>query len=350
MGKSRRIVVGMEKQPIIECVPNFSEGRDLAVIEAIAAAIAAIPGVKLMHVDIGKDANRTVMTFAGEPEAVVEAAFEAIRVAAEKIDMRNHTGAHPRIGATDVCPLVPVANIAMETVVEYAHLLARRVGEELQIPVYLYEAAAATPQRKNLAVIRVGEYEGLKKKMEDTNWKPDYGPIHFNDRAGATVIGARDFLIAYNLNLSTTAVAVAKAIAGELRESGRSVVENGIKKVLPGRLPAVKAIGWYMDAYGCAQVSTNLTNIHLTPLHIAFETCQALALQHGCRVTGSELIGMLPLEVLRNAGYYFAGKEGLPAAALTEASLIDKAVEVLGLAALGPFVARDRIIEYRLGS
>lgn len=338
----------MEQRPIIECVPNFSEGRDLSVIQAISNAIEAIPGVKLLHVDIGKDANRTVMTFAGAPDAVVQAAFEAIRVAAEKIDMREHHGEHPRIGATDVCPLVPVSNISMEAVISYANTLARKVGEALDIPVYLYEEAATAPLRKNLAVIRAGEYEGLAKKIMDPVWKPDYGPTRFNARSGATVIGARDFLIAYNINLNTQSVSVAKSIAAQLRESGRSFVENGLKKNQPGLLRSVKAIGWYMDDYGFAQVSTNLTNINTTPLHEAFEVCRQLAEERGLTVSGSELIGMVPLRVFLDAGRYFAKRDGLASGAISEAALIAIAVQALGLDFRGNFDALTRIIEYQL--
>ncbi len=334
--------------PIIECVPNFSEGRDKAVIDAIAQAISAVEGVKLMHVDMGEDANRTVMTFAGDPEAVVKAAFEAIRIASEKIDMRSQTGAHPRIGATDVCPLIPVANISLEEVVVYARELGQKVGEELGIPVFLYEAAATVSERKNLATIRSGDYEGLAVKLKDPNWKPDFGSTAFNARAGATVIGARDFLLAYNVNLNTRSLALAKAIAAEIRESGRITIENGKKIRISGRCKAVKAIGWYMESFGLAQVSMNLVNRHITPLHIAFETCREIAAMHGVEVTGSELIGMVPLQVFVDAGIYFAQKQALHPAELSESELIAIAVQSLGLDALGPFSARDRIIEYQL--
>lgn len=336
------------RQPIIECVPNFSEGRDPEVIEAISRVIDSVAGVTLMHVDPGADANRTVMTFAGAPEAVVKAAFEAIRVAAKKIDMRIQSGEHPRIGATDVCPLIPVANIAMEEVVQWANELGHKVGSELGIPVFMYEASARVPERKNLAHIRSGEYEGLEEKLRDPHWKPDYGPYGFNAEAGATVIGARDFLLAYNVNLNTTSVSLAKAIAAQVRESGRTVIEGGKKISIPGLCKSVKAIGWYMEAYQLAQVSMNLTNFRITPLHEAFETCREVALKHGVEVTGSELIGMVPLQVFLDAGRHFAEKKGLSINQLEESELIDLAVRELGLDFRGPFDARERIIEYCL--
>lgn len=335
-------------QPIIECVPNFSEGRNPEVIEAISRAIDSVAGVTLMHVDPGADANRTVMTFAGAPEAVVKAAFEAIRVAAKKIDMRVQSGQHPRIGATDVCPLIPVANISMEEVVEWANELGRKVGLELGIPVFMYEASARIPERKNLAHIRKGEYEGLEEKLRDPHWKPDYGPTEFNAVTGATVIGARDFLLAYNINLNTKSVPLAKTIAEEVRESGRMIMQGGKKINIPGLCKSVKAIGWYMETYQLAQVSMNITNFHITSLHQAFETCREVAQKHGVAVVGSELIGMVPLQVFLDAGRHFSEKQALSRDLKEASELIDLAVQNLGLNFRGSFDARERIIEYRL--
>jgi glutamate formiminotransferase / formiminotetrahydrofolate cyclodeaminase len=292
---------------LIECVPNFSEGRDPEIIRQITDAIAAVEGVQLLDVDPGKATNRTVVTFVGAPEAVVEAAFQGIRQASLLIDMKAHTGEHPRMGATDVCPLVPVSGISMEETVEWAKRLAARVGEELSIPVYLYEAAASRPERRNLATIRTGEYEALPEKLADPNWAPDFGPARFNARSGATVIGARDFLVAYNVNLNTTSVRRANSIAFDVREQGRVLRdgdpvtgpvrtgEDGEPLRQPGACKAVKAIGWYIEEYGIAQVSMNLTDINVTPLHIAFEASCRSAEARGMRVTGSELVGMVPL-------------------------------------------------------
>jgi len=337
---------------LIECVPNFSEGRDQAVIEVIAAAIRSVAGVKLLHIDPNADANRTVMTFAGSPEAVVEAAFLAMQVAAERIDMSMHRGAHPRMGATDVCPLVPLANISMEETVGYAQQLAERVGRELEVPVYLYEYAASTEQRKNLARVRAGEYEGLFTKMTHPAWKPDYGPKILNTRSGATAIGARDFLIAFNVNLSTESTEIARKIAGDLRESGRPKRVNGqlVRDTdgtvlrIPGRCKGVKAIGWFMEGYGMAQVSMNITNIDRTPVHQAYEACRELAAQHDVELRGTELIGMAPLRVFLEAGNYYAKD----ASSHSEADLLRLAISRMGLDSLHPFDPEKKIIEYRM--
>lgn len=349
----------MHKQPIIECVPNFSEGRDMRIIEQITREIESVEGVKLLDVDPGKATNRTVVTFVGAPEPVVEAAFRAIRKAAELIDMSKHQGEHPRMGATDVCPLVPVADITMEQCVEWARRLAKRVGDELAIPVYLYEYAATRPERRNLATIRAGEYEGLPDKLRNPDWKPDFGPAVFNPRTGATVIGARDFLVAYNVNLNTTSVRRANSVAFDVREKGRikrkgdpitgpiERDENGEPVRIPGACKAVKAIGWYIPEYGLAQVSMNLTNLSVTPLHIAFEACCRSAEMRGMRVTGSEIVGMVPLKVLLDAGRYFLQKQNWSTGA-SEEELIHIAIKSLGLDELGPFDPHKKIIEYRL--
>jgi len=340
---------------LVECVPNFSEGRDLAIINQITAAIQTVEGVRLLNVDPGKATNRTVVTFVGEPLAVVEAAFRAIAKAGELIDMRNHKGEHPRMGATDVCPLIPIAGISLEETALYARQLAKRVGEELSIPVYCYEAAQSDKTRSNLSVIRAGEYEGFFKKIKEPFWKPDFGPCEFDLKRGATVIGARDFLIAYNVNLNTTSTRRANAVAFDIREAGRVKMENG-KKVLddagnpisiPGSLKAVKAIGWFIEEYGIAQISMNLTNINITPLHIAFdETCKKAA-DRGLRVTGSELVGLIPLKSMLDAGKYFLLKQHR-STGVSEKELIDIAIKSMGLSELSPFKPKERIIEYML--
>lgn len=344
---------------LIECVPNFSEGRDPETIRRITDAIARVEGVQLLDVDPGKATNRTVVTFVGAPEAVVEAAFCGIREAAQLIDMRSHTGEHPRMGATDVCPLVPVSGISMEETVQWAKRLAKRVGEELDIPVYLYEEAASRPERKNLAVIRTGEYEGLPEKLADPAWAPDYGPARFNPHSGATVIGARDFLVAYNVNLNTTSVRRANSVAFDVREQGRVLRagdpvtgpvrtdETGEPLRQPGACKAVKAIGWYIEEYGIAQVSMNLTDINLTPLHAAFEACCRSAEERGMRVTGSELVGMVPLRVLLDAGRHFLRKQRR-SAGVPEEELLRIAVKSLGLDDLAPFDPQQKVIEYKL--
>jgi glutamate formiminotransferase/formiminotetrahydrofolate cyclodeaminase len=340
---------------LVECVPNFSEGRDLATINQITAAIQAVEGVRLLNVDPGKATNRTVVTFVGEPSAVVEAAFRAIAKAGELIDMRNHKGEHPRMGATDVCPLIPIAGISLEETALYARQLAKRVGEELSIPVYCYEAAQSDKTRSNLSVIRAGEYEGFFKKINKPLWKPDFGPCEFDSKRGATVIGARDFLIAYNVNLNTTSTRRANSVAFDIREAGRVKMENG-KKVLdaagnpisiPGSLKAVKAIGWFIEEYGIAQISMNLTNINITPLHIAFdETCKKAA-DRGLRVTGSELVGLIPLKSMLDAGKYFLLKQQR-STGVSKKELIDIAIKSMGLSELSPFNPKERIIEYML--
>ena len=301
----------MDMQQLIECVPNFSEGRDLQVIEKIKVEIEAVDGVRLLNVDPGKATNRTVVTFVGNPPAVVEAAFRAIKKAGELIDMSKHKGEHPRMGATDVCPLIPVANITMGETVEWAQRLAERVGRELALPVYLYEEAQVDKSRSNLSVIRAGEYEGFFKKIND--FKPDFGPSKFDAKRGATVIGARDFLVAYNVNLNTTSVRRANAIAFDVREAGRKILDAGGQMLVqPGSLKAVKAIGWFIEEYGIAQISINLTNINITPVHIAFDEVCRKADARGIRVTGSELVGLIPLKAMLDAGKYFLKKQYAP--------------------------------------
>ncbi len=328
---------------LIECVPNFSEGRDPAVIKQITDAIESVEGVQLLDVDPGKATNRTVITFVGAPEAVVEAAFRGIQKASELIDMSQHKGEHPRMGATDVCPLIPISGISMEETAQWAHRLAERVGKDLHIPVYLYENAATKPERQNLADIRKGEYEALPDKLKKPEWKPDYGPAQFNAKAGATVIGARDFLIAYNVNLNTTSSRRANAVAFDVREQGRLVDGERI----PGALKFVKGIGWYIEEYGIAQVSMNLTNIREMPIHIAFEECCKSAERRGMRVTGSELVGMIPLQAMLDAGKYFLRKQQRSLGA-SEEEIIKIAVKSMGLDELMPFDPNQKIIEYKL--
>ena len=344
---------------LIECVPNFSEGRDMQIIKQITDEIESVEGVKLLNVDPGKATNRTVVTFVGEPEQVIEAAFLAIKKAGELIDMSKHKGEHPRMGATDVCPLIPIANISMEDTAKYAQKLAKRVGTELHIPVYLYEAAQPNPARKNLSVIRAGEYEGFFKKIKLPEWKPDFGPSEFPAKTGATVIGARDFLVAYNINLNTTSVRRANAIAFDVRETGRIkregnpitgkpvVDEKGDPVYIPGTLKSVKAIGWFIEEYGIAQISMNLTNINITPVHVAFEEVVKKAAERGIRVTGSELVGLIPLKCLLDAGKYFLEKQKR-STGVSESELIKIAVKSMGLDELGPFKPNERIIEYML--
>jgi glutamate formiminotransferase/formiminotetrahydrofolate cyclodeaminase len=335
-------------EALIECVPNFSEGRDPAKIKEITDQIESVDGVRLLDVDPGKATNRTVVTFVGNPEAVIEAAFRAIKKAGEVIDMRHHTGEHPRMGATDVCPLIPVSGISMEETAAYAKKLGERVGRELGIPVFLYEQAQSNPARKNLSVIRGGEYEGFFKKIKQPEWKPDYGPDEFPANTGATVIGAREFLVAYNVNLNTTSVRRANAVAFDIREAGRKVKdENGNEVVKPGKLKAVKAIGWFIEEYGIAQVSINLTNISITPVHVAFDECVKSAESRGLRVTGSELIGLIPLQALLDAGKYFLKKQKR-SVGVSEEELIRLAVKSLGLDELLPFDPNKKIIEYLL--
>ena len=353
----------MQRQ-LIECVPNISEGRDTEKIRAITAVVETVEGVKLLDVDPGNATNRTVITFVGEPEPVIEAAFRLIKKASELIDMSKHSGEHPRFGATDVCPLVPISNITMEEAASYAHKLGERVGKELGIPGYFYEQAATEEKRQNLANCRSGEYEGLAKKLVDPEWKPDFGPASFNDsvaKTGATAISARDFLIAYNINLNTTSTRRANAIAFDIREAGRIKREgNPItgKKVLdesgepvriPGKLKAVKGIGWYIEEYGIAQISYNLTNISITSMHVAFdETCKA-AEKRGLRVTGSELVGLVPLQAMLDAADYFLVKQQR-SLGISESEKIKIAVKSLGLDDLKPFNPNEKIIEYMLDS
>ena len=341
---------------LIECVPNFSEGNNLQVINQITDAITSVEGVKLLNVDPGKATNRTVVTLVGEPAAVVEAAFRGIQKAAELIDMSKHHGEHPRMGATDVCPFIPVANISMEETAAWSQKLAKRVGEELNIPVYLYEDAQADKSRSNLSVIRAGEYEGFFKKIKEPQWKPDFGPAEFSTKSGGTVIGARDFLIAYNVNLNTKSVKRANSIAFDIREAGRIKTDEKGKKVLdeqgneiriPGSLKGVKAIGWYIEEYGQAQVSINITQFRETPLHIVFEECYKSAFNRGARVTGSELVGLVPLSAMLDAGKYFLKKQRL-SAGVSDEELIHIAVKSMGLDELGPFDPKQRIIEYVL--
>lgn len=342
---------------LIECVPNFSEGRDMTIIKQITDAIEAVEGVKLLDVDPGKATNRTVVTFVGEPDRVVEAAFQAIQKACELIDMSKHSGEHPRMGATDVCPLIPIANISMEETAEWARRLGERVGRELDLPVYLYEAAASTPERQNLATIRAGEYEGLPEKLANPAWKPDFGPARFNAKSGATVIGAREFLIAYNVNLNTISVRRANSVAFDVREKGRTVSDPATGKPLkdadgeplrqPGILKGVKAIGWFIEEYGIAQISMNITDIRATPLQQAFEECCKSADRRGMRVTGSELVGLVPLKVMLEAGKYFLKKQQR-SVGISEAGLVKIAVKSMGLDELAPFDPQRKIIEYNL--
>lgn len=341
---------------IIECVPNFSEGRNMNIIKQITDEIEKVEGAKLLDVDPGKATNRTVVTIVGNPHAVIEAAYQAIKKAGELIDMRHHKGEHPRMGATDVCPLIPISGITVEETVEFAKMLGKRVGEELGIPVYLYEYASSKDYRKNLADIRSGEYEGFAAKILRPEWKPDYGQAVFNEKSGATVIGVRDFLIAYNINLNTTSTRRANAVAFDIREKGRQkkdekgkVVKdaNGEAVWEPGLLKNVKAIGWYIEEYGVAQISVNLTNMHTTPLHILFDTANERATARGLRVTGSELVGLVPLEAMLEAGKYFLRKQQR-SVGVSDAELIKIAVLSLGLNELTPFDPQKKIIEYRM--
>jgi glutamate formiminotransferase/formiminotetrahydrofolate cyclodeaminase len=348
----------MQKQ-LIECVPNFSEGRDMGIIKQITDAIESAEGVRLLDVDPGKATNRTVVTFVGEPEAVIEGAFRGMQKAAELIDMSKHTGEHPRMGATDVCPLVPISGISMEETAAYAVKLAKRVGETLNIPAYLYEYAQPDKKRSNLSIIRAGEYEGFFDKIKLPEWKPDFGPAEFPAHAGATVIGARDFLIAYNVNLNSKSTRIANRIAFDVREAGRVVREgnpytgkiktdeNGEPVRIPGKLKHVKAIGWYIEEYEMAQISINLTQYKETPLHTVFEECRKSADERGARVTGSELVGLIPLEPMLQAGRYFLEKQGL-STGVSEEHLIWSAVKSMGLDELGPFDPQKKIIEYLL--
>jgi len=346
---------------LIECVPNFSEGRDLNIIRQITAAIESAEGISLLDVDPGASTNRTVVTFVGSPRAAVEAAFRGIQKATELIDMREHKGAHPRMGATDVCPFIPVSNVSWEEAIACANQLGKRVADELSIPVYLYEKAARNQSRSNLSIIRSGEYEGFFEKIKEAAWKPDFGPSVFNEKSGATAIGARQFLVAYNVNLNTKAVRRANSVAFDVRENGRIKTDDGTpsgKPVLdangepvriPGMLKHVKAIGWYVEEYGIAQVSMNLTNIEETPLHAAFDACNESANKRGLRVTGSEVVGMLPKKCLVDAGRYFLRKQQWSEGA-SEEDLIDTGIRSMGLSELKPFDPKEKVIEFKMES
>lgn len=345
---------------LIECVPNISEGRDMNIINQVTAEIEKVEGVKLLDVDPGATTNRTVITFVGEPEKVCEAAFRVVKKAAELIDMRNHHGAHPRQGATDVCPLIPVSNISMEEVVEYARALGKRFGEELGIPVYCYEEAAFQPKRKNLAYCRTGEYESLSSRLGTEEWKPDFGPNEWNEHTsmtGATQVGARDFLIAINYNLNTTSTRRANAIAFDVREKGRPMRvgpkvtdkpmkdENGNTIMIPGTLKATKAIGWFIEDYGIAQVSMNITNINVSPVHVCFDEVCAKAAARGVRVTGCEIVGLVPKKVLIDAGKYYLAKQQR-SLGISEDEIIKIAIKSMGLDDLKPFNPKEKVIEY----
>ena len=336
---------------IIECVPNFSEGRNMEVIDSIADSIEEAGGVKVLNIDPGAATNRTVITFAGSPESVVEAAFQGVKKAGEMIDMRQHHGAHPRLGATDVLPLVPVSGITVEECAELARKLAERIYMELGIPCYCYEAAAFKPERKNLAVCRAGEYEALPERMKDHVRRPDFGPGEFTERAartGATNVGARDFLIAVNFNLNTTSVSEANAIAFEVREKGRPVTVDGKTVMIPGTLKGCKAIGWFIDEYGIAQVSMNITDINATPLHIAFEEVCRAAQARGLQVTGTEIIGLVPKRTMLEAGLYFLERQHRPTD-IAEQDIMQAAVISMGLDDLKPFNVKDKVVELLIG-
>ncbi len=349
----------MNKNALIECVPNFSEGVDLGIIKQITDQIESVEGVMLLDVDPGKATNRTVVTFVGHPDVVIEAAYLAIKKASELIDMSKHKGEHPRMGATDVCPLIPVSGITMEETVVYAQKLGKRVGEELNIPVYLYEAAQPNEVRKNLSIIRAGEYEGFFDKIKLPEWKPDFGPAEFNAKWGGTVIGARDFLIAYNVNLNTKSVRLANSVAFDVREAGRvkregnAITGKVVKDVdgndvrIPGTLKAVKAIGWFIEEYNIAQISMNLTNYKITSVHQAFDEVCRSAQSRGLRVTGSELVGLIPLSAMLDAGKHYLQKQNR-SIGVSESELIHIAVKSLGLDELAPFDPEKKIIEYKL--
>ncbi|HJQ40742.1 MAG TPA: glutamate formimidoyltransferase [Thermoanaerobaculia bacterium] len=343
---------------IVECVPNISEGRRAEVYHAVAAAAASVNGVTLLNVDPGADTNRTVITFVGEPEAVLEAAFRLTQKGVELIDMSTHRGAHPRIGAVDVVPFIPVANTTMEECVALAQRLGERIGKELGVPVYLYEHAGSAPHRRNLADVREGEYEGCARKLQDPRWKPDYGPCEFVPKSGAIVVGARKFLVAYNVNLNTLDKRLANRVAFDIRERGRMKRDANDQPILddkgepvwePGILKAVKAVGWVIPEFGCAQVSINLTDLDVTPLHVVFDTCEERARDRGLRVTGSEIVGLVPLQVLLDAGRHALGKMGRPTG-VPESALIHAAIRTLGLNEVKPFDPNERVIEYRLAS
>ena len=345
---------------LIECVPNISEGRDMNIINQVTAEIEKVEGVKLLDVDPGATTNRTVITFVGEPEQACEAAFRVVQKAAELIDMRNHHGAHPRQGATDVCPLIPVSNISMEEVVEYAHKLAKRIGDELSIPIYCYESAAFQPKRRNLAYCRTGEYESLSNRLGSEEWKPDFGPNEWNDhvaQTGATQVGARDFLVAINYNLNSTSTRRANAIAFDVREKGRPQREGGkpsgkiIKDaegkpiMIPGTLKGTKAIGWYIEDYGIAQVSMNITSIKVAPVHLCFDEVCRCAANRGLRVTGCEIVGLIPKSVLIDAGKYYLAKQQR-SLGVSEDEIMKVAIKSMGLDDLKPFDPKEKVIEF----
>lgn len=335
--------------PVLECVPNFSEGKDLNKINAIADAIRDVAGVSLLHIDISAAANRTVMTFAGEPEAVVEAAFLAIKKAAGVIDMREQAGVHPRIGATDVCPLVPLAGLTMDDAIAWAAKLGRKVGEELNIPVYMYEHSATAPHRRALPDIRKGQYEGLAEKMQLPGWAPDYGPATFTPQSGATVIGARDILVAFNISLATRDVAKANYIAARIREAGHIENVNGVKKRIPGLLPKLRAIGWYTSDFECAQVSMNLLDFRITSPLKVWETCSLLAKEVDVQLVGSEVIGLIPERCLLEAGSYTYLKDGI-AVPEEKQLLVRAAIALLGLDKVKPFDPQEKVLEYALNN
>jgi len=345
---------------LIECVPNISEGRDMNIINQVTAEIEKVEGVKLLDVDPGATTNRTVITFVGEPEQACEAAFRVVKKAAELIDMRQHHGAHPRQGATDVCPLIPVSNITMEETVEYAHRLAERIGNELNIPIYCYENAAKLPERRNLAYCRTGEYESLSTRLGSEQWKPDYGPNAWNDhvaQTGATQVGARDFLVAINYNLNTTSTRRANAIAFDVREKGRPMREggkpsgkpmkdeNGKTIMIPGTLKGTKAIGWYIEDYGIAQVSMNITSIKVAPVHLCFDEVCRCAANRGLRVTGCEIVGLIPKSVLIDAGKYYLNKQRR-SLGVSEDEIMKVAIKSMGLDDLKPFNPKEKVIEF----
>ena len=343
---------------LVECVPNISEGRNSELIDAVARAATAVPGVTLLNVDPGAETNRTVITLVGEPEAMVEGAFQLIAAALERIDMTTHSGAHARMGAVDVVPFIPVSEITMEECAELARRLGERVGRDLGIPVYLYEQAASTPERTNLADIRAGEYEGLAEKLKDSRWQPDFGPATFVPRSGACIIGARKFLVAYNVNLNTADKRLATRVALDIREKGRMVRDADNKPVLgadgepvwePGLLRSVKAVGWTIPEFGCAQVSMNLTDLDVTPLHVAFDACDERAQERGLRITGSELVGLVPRSALLEAGRHYLRRMGR-STGVPDATILDVAIRTMGLSEVKPFDPRERIIEYRLAS
>lgn len=343
---------------LVECVPNISEGRRPEVYEAVAAAAASVNGVTLLNVDPGADTNRTVITFVGEPEAVLEGAFQLVRKGVELIDMTTHRGAHPRIGAVDVVPFIPVSGATMDDCVKLARHLGRRVGLELNVPVYLYEHASTAPHRRNLADIREGEYEGHARKVTDARWRPDFGPAEFVARSGAIVIGARKFLVAYNVNINTLDKRLATRVAFDVRERGRMkrdddgnplVDEKGDSLWEPGLLKSVKAVGWVIPEFGCAQISINLTDLDVTPLHLAFDTCDERSRERGLRVTGSEIVGLVPRDVLLAAGRHYLSRMGRPTG-VSEAALMHTAIRTLGLSELKAFDPKERVIEYRLAA